>query len=101
MKLDKLAEVLMHIKKEFKLDDTDIMLLGCAAKMEREQGEVSTMGLIGTFKEASECTTHTRIKKLCDKKILNKMSDKSNQRTKMIVAGDKFGDLLNYLSGVK
>ena len=78
----------------FGLDHIDILLIHEIFLLQKQEGNVTIMRLLKEFEDyASPANTHSRIKRLVDKKILAKRDNPDNLKQKFLVKGEAFDKL--------
>lgn len=97
MKLTEIGDALYAVRERFDIDGIDLMMLSDFSRMQSQGDEATIMAFIAEFLGASQATTHARIKKLCDKKILKKADMEGNLRYKTLEKGAEFDKLVKIL----
>jgi DNA-binding Lrp family transcriptional regulator len=100
MKLTEIGDALYSVRTRFDIDGIDLMMLSDFSRMQVKGDETTIMAFIGEFVGTSQATTHSRIKKLCDKNILKKADMEGNLRYKTLEKGAEFDKLVKLLASV-
>jgi hypothetical protein len=100
MKLNDIGDALYSVRERFDIDGIDLMMLSDFSRMQAKGDEATIMAFIGEFVGTSQATTHSRIKKLCDKNILKKADMEGNLRYKTLEKGAEFDRLVKLLASV-
>jgi len=94
MKIQQMSHALKVMRDKYGLDATDLELLGEFVHLEND---VTIMDFIAAFSGASQATTHSRIKRLCEKNILKKVDVSDNLRYKTLEKGSEYNNLIKVL----
>jgi DNA-binding MarR family transcriptional regulator len=99
MNLDNFSQITKVLRTEYGLDSTDALIINELMRM-RGHGDVPTMTLIKNFSEASQATTHTRVKKLIKAGWISRIGDEENLRVRKLVPTEKALNMVRHLGSV-
>lgn len=99
MKLNDLAEALV-VLHDHGLDEIDVLVLDEVARIIKDKSPATIMRIVDSSAAASPATVHARIKKLCDKNVLKKVTSSDNLRYKTLEFGPAYHKAIDQLSRV-
>jgi len=100
MKVDRVADLLTSVNKTFGIDDVDLIIIGSVERERKTGNKLTIMNFVDNFRRTSPANTHRRIKKLCTKKLLEKVGSEDSGRVKFLATGKRFTELHAHLMEV-